>query len=94
MMPVAEEYRFILFISGMSVKSVRAIENLKHICDEKLAGKFSLQIIDISKEKEKALEYQVFALPTLIKLGPEPVRTILGDLSDREKVLRILEIND
>jgi circadian clock protein KaiB len=85
-------YKFILFISGMSVKSANAIDNLKKICDEYLPGKFDLQIIDISKEREKAVEYQVFAVPTLIKLEQAPKRTILGDLSDKEKVLKILEI--
>lgn len=92
-MTETEEYSFILFISGMSVKSVHAIENLKKICETKLNNKFKLRIIDISKEKEKALEYQVFALPTLMKIHPAPVRTILGDLSDTQKVLKILEIN-
>jgi circadian clock protein KaiB len=85
-------YKFMLFISGMSVKSVNAIENLKKICDEHLKDRFDLQIIDISKEKEKAVEYQVFAVPTLIKLEQAPKRIIIGDLSDKEKVLRILDI--
>ncbi len=83
-------YQFILFISGMSVKSVTAIENLKNICDQYLKDDFDLQIIDISVEREKAVEYQIFAVPTLIRLSHEPVRTILGDLSDKEKVLKIL----
>lgn len=86
-------YRFMLFISGMSVKSVNAIDNLKKICDQYLKDNFDLQIIDISKEKEKAIEYQVFAVPTLIKLGQASRRTIIGDLSDTEKVLKILEIS-
>ncbi len=83
-------YQFMLFISGMSMKSVTAIENLKKIGDQYLKDNFDLQIIDISVEKEKAVEYQVFAVPTLIKYAPEPKRTIVGDLSDREKVLKIL----
>jgi circadian clock protein KaiB len=86
-------YRFMLFISGMSVKSVNAIDNLKKICDEHLKDNFDLQIIDISKEKDKAIEYQIFAVPTLIKQEPAPVRIILGDLSDKEKVLKILDIS-
>lgn len=85
-------YKFILFISGMSARSVNAIENLKKICDEHLQNNFDLQIIDISKEKEKAVEYQVFAVPTLLKLEQAPKRTIIGDLSDKEKVLKILDL--
>ncbi len=84
--------KYILFISGMSVKSLRAIENFKQITDEHLNGFFELEIIDLSKEKAKAAEYQIFALPTLIRKEPGPVRTVLGDLSEKEKILRILEI--
>jgi circadian clock protein KaiB len=87
-----EKQKFILFISGMSVKSVHAIENLKNICDAHLKGRFDLEIIDVSKEREKAVAYQIFAVPTLIRLNPNPYRTVVGDLSDKEKVLKILNI--
>ncbi len=89
---VNEKYKFMLFISGMSVKSVNAVENLKLICDTHLQNKFDLEIIDISKNAELAVKYRVFAIPTLIKVGPAPLRTLVGDLSDKEKVLRILDI--
>ena len=85
-------YKLILFISGMSVKSAHAIENLKAICDTHLQNNFTLDIIDIAKEKEKAVEYGIFAIPTLIKLKPDPKRTIIGDLSDTAKVLKSLDI--
>lgn len=87
-----EKQKFILFISGMSVKSVHALENLKEICDTHLKGSFDLEIIDVSKEREKAITYQIFALPTLIRLQPNPYRTVVGDLSDKKKVLKILDI--
>lgn len=87
-----EKQKFILFISGMSVRSVHALENLKDICDTHLNGHFELEIIDVSKERGKAVEYQIFALPTLIRLKPSPCRTVVGDLSDKEKVLKILDI--
>ncbi len=89
---MADQLKFILFISGMSVKSIRAIENIKNITEEYLDGQYELEIIDLSKDRSKAAEYQIFALPTLIKLKPEPVRTFLGDLSDKEKIIRILDI--
>jgi circadian clock protein KaiB len=85
-------YKLLLFISGMSIHSVHAISNLKKICDEHLRDNVDVQIIDISKEKEKAVQYQIFAVPTLIKLERAPIRTILGDLSDIKKVLKILDI--
>lgn len=87
----SEQYKFILFISGMSIKSSRAIENLRKI-SEKYLPKFDLQIIDIRTEQQKAVEYQILAVPTLMKIHPNPNRIIVGDLSDTEKVLRILDI--
>lgn len=85
-------HKLILFISGMSVKSSHAIENIKAICDKYSQEQVSLEIIDISKEKEKAAEYGIFAIPTLIKLEPEPKRMIIGDLSDTARVLKSLDI--
>ncbi len=87
-----EKYKFILFVSGMSVKSVRAVENLKLICDAHLQDRFDLEIIDITKNADLAVKYQIFAIPTLIKVSPAPLRTLVGDLSDTPKVLRILDI--
>ena len=85
-------YKFILFVSGMSVKSVTAIENINKICDQLLKGKCQLKIIDVTKYPELASQYQIIGLPTLIKSEPAPARMILGDLSETEKVLKILNI--
>ncbi|KQO22901.1 circadian clock protein KaiB [Flavobacterium sp. Leaf82] len=84
--------KFMLFVSGMSVKSGHAIENLRKICDQYLTDNYELEIIDISRDTEQAVIHQIVAIPTLIKTYPEPRRIILGDLSDEEKVLRILNI--
>ena len=86
------KYSFLLFVSGMSQKSGNAIENLRRICDDHLDGDFTLEIIDIGAQKQAALEYEIIGIPTLIKISPNPKRIILGDLSDKEKVLRILDI--
>ncbi|MEO8535239.1 MAG: circadian clock KaiB family protein [Flavobacterium sp.] len=88
------EHKFMLFVSGMSVKSGHAIENLRKICDKYLADNYELEIIDISRDKEQALIHQIVAIPTLIKTDPAPQRIILGDLSDKQKVLRILNISE
>ena len=85
-------YHFLLFVSGMSVKSVHAIENLRAICDTYLKDNFELEIIDISRHKEQAALHQIIAIPTLIKTKPYTKRTILGDLSDTKKVLTLLDI--
>jgi circadian clock protein KaiB len=87
------KHQFILFVSGMSVKSVLAIENLRKICDRYLADNFELQIVDISRDQEQASIHQIVAIPTLVVTGPNP-RIILGDLSDTPKVLRILNIEE
>ena len=92
--PQKDKYNFLLFVSGMSVKSVHAIENLRKICDAYLKDNFELQIIDISRDKEQAINHQIIAVPTLIKIAPNTPRIILGDLSDTEKVLRILDITE
>lgn len=86
-------HQFILFISGMSAKSSHAVENMRKICDQYLSGNFELQIIDINREKQLAVDYQIIAIPTLIRISPDPRKTILGDLSDTSKVLKILDIN-
>ncbi|MBP1221704.1 circadian clock KaiB family protein [Flavobacterium sp. 1355] len=88
------KHKFTLFIAGMSVKSGHAIENLRRICDQYFQGNYELEIIDISRDKKQAFTHQIVAVPTLIKISPEPKRVIIGDLSDREKVLRILNIEE
>jgi circadian clock protein KaiB len=85
-------YKFTLFISGMSSKSLRAIGNIQMINEKYLNKGSELTIIDIRENKEQAVLHQIIAVPTLIKTAPIPVRTIVGDLSDIEKVLRVLDI--
>ena len=86
------KHQFTLFVSGMSVKSGHAIENLRKICDTYLKDNYEVEIIDISRDKEQALIHEIVAIPTLIRTNPAPRRIILGDLSDTEKVLYILNI--
>lgn len=88
------KHKFMLFVSGMSVKSGHAIENLRKICDTYLAGNYEVEIIDIGRDKEQAVIHQIVAIPTLIKTDPAPRRIILGDLSDKKKVLNILNISE
>ncbi len=87
-------HKFKLFVSGMSVKSGHAIENIRKICDTYLTDNYDLEIIDISRDKEQAVIHQIVAIPTLIKTEPAPRRIILGDLSDKQKVLYILNISE
>lgn len=81
-----------LFVTGMSISSIKAIENLKVICKEDLKeNEYTLEIIDIYKNPEAAWTNDIIACPTLLKEQPEPVKKIIGDLSDRSKVLKGLE---
>lgn len=86
------EYHLSLFITGTSPNSVRAINNIKSICEEHLNGNYELEIIDVYQIPERAQREQIIALPTLIKRGPLPERRLVGDMSDKSKVLRGLGI--
>lgn len=81
-----------LYVTGMTPRSIRAIQNLRNICDEHLKGKYELEVIDIYKNPDRARDEQIIAAPTLIKELPLPVRKFIGDLSDTEKILVALEL--
>ena len=90
--PRAELYQLRLFITGSTPRSTRALENMKRICAEDLAGRYRLEVIDVYQDPEATREYQVIATPTLVKILPEPLRRIIGDLSDKERVLAGLDL--
>ena len=83
-----------MFITGGSPNSVRAINNLKRICEHYLPGNYDLEVIDVYQNPELAKEEQIIALPTLIKKYPDPLRRLVGDMSDTAKVLNGLGITD
>jgi circadian clock protein KaiB len=85
-------YLLKLYITGTSPRAEAAIRNLRHICEQELDGRYELEIIDVLKKPEAAESDRVLATPTLIKQLPPPLRRVIGDLSDREKVLLGLEV--
>ncbi len=85
-------YDLCLYVSDMSPRSSNAIENVRAICDEYLPGRYRLQVIDIYQSPRRMLEDQVVAAPTLIKRWPSPVKLLVGDLSDRERVISGLNL--
>ncbi len=85
-------YRLRLVVAGSARRSRQAIENLRSICDSRLGGIVDLEVIDIYQQPAMAQQYQVVAAPTLLKLLPLPVRRIIGDLSQTERVLRSLDV--
>jgi circadian clock protein KaiB len=88
----AGHYKLRLFITGSTARSVRAIENMRRICEENLQGRYDLEVVDVYQNPEATKELQVVATPTLVKVLPEPLRRIIGDLSDTERVFAGLDL--
>jgi circadian clock protein KaiB len=76
-----------LYVAGQTPKALTAFANLKKICDDQLNGKYSIEVIDLLINPQLGAADQIFALPTLVRKLPEPVRKIIGDLSNTERVL-------
>jgi circadian clock protein KaiB len=87
-----EIYELRLYIAGKTLKSITALNNLKQYCEEHLTDQYVIEIIDLLENPQLAEGDQIFAVPTLVKKVPEPVRKIIGDLSNKEKVLVGLNI--
>jgi circadian clock protein KaiB len=81
-----------LFVTGTTPRSARAIANLRRLCEERLKGEYDLEVVDIYQHPEAAKEHQIIAAPTLVKMLPLPLRKIIGDLADEEKVLAGLDL--
>ena len=81
------EFVLRLFVTGASANSLKAISNLKQICEKHIKGKYSLEIIDVYQQRSIAETEQLIALPLLIKTQPLPKRRLIGDMSDTAKVL-------
>jgi circadian clock protein KaiB len=81
-----------LYVAGQTPKSVAAFSNLKKVCEEHLAGKYRIEVIDLIKNPLLAHGDQIIAIPTLVRKLPEPMRKIIGDLSNTERVLVGLQL--
>jgi circadian clock protein KaiB len=85
-------YELRLYIAGKTAKSVTALANLKKYCEEHLKGQYKIEVVDLLVQPQLAEGDQIFAIPTLVRKVPEPIRKIIGDLSNEEKVLVGLNI--
>jgi len=90
--PKAGRYMLRLFTSGTTPRSTRAVQNLREICETNLEGNYDLEVVDIYQEPGRASESNIVAAPTLIKEEPPPTKRMIGDLSDRPRVLLGLAI--
>jgi len=90
--PDEELYQLTLFVSGASALSARAIASVKQVCDAHLDGRFRLAVVDVYEDPAAALDTRVLATPTLVRHRPLPERKVVGNLSDPERVLLVLEL--
>jgi len=80
-------WRLRLYVAGQTPKSMTAFANLKKLCEEHLPNRYSIEVVDLSKQPQLAVSDQIVALPTLVRKLPEPIKRIIGDLSNLERVL-------
>ncbi|MGZ3298657.1 MAG: circadian clock KaiB family protein [Asticcacaulis sp.] len=88
----SETFHLKLYVAGQTPKSVRAYENLKTICQEHLAGRYHIEVIDLMKNPQLAKGDEIVAIPTLVRQLPHPIRKIIGDLSNTDRTLVGLQI--
>lgn len=86
------KFQLRLYVAGQTAKSLAAFANLKRICETHLAGQYSIEVIDLTKNPALAAGDQILAVPTLVRRLPEPIRKIIGDLSNEERVLVGLDV--
>ena len=92
MNPSADKWELRLYTAGQSPKSLAALANLKRVCEEHLAGRYSIEVVDLLKNPRLAKDDQIVAIPTLVRKLPEPLRKLVGDLSDTERTLVGLQL--
>lgn len=90
----SKEWELRLYVAGQTPKSLAAFANLKKICEDHLAGEYHIEVIDLLQNPKLASGDQILAIPTLVRKLPEPIRKIIGDLSNTERVLVGLDIRE
>jgi circadian clock protein KaiB len=90
--PGSDKWQLRLYVAGQTPKSVSAFANLKKLCEEYLNGQYQIEVIDLLKNPDLAKQDHILAIPTLVRKLPVPIRQIIGDLSNQEKVLLGLDL--
>ena len=83
----SEKYVLRLYVTGLTPRSTRAIKHVRAVCEQHLAGQYDLEVIDVYQTPARILEDQIVAIPTLVKCAPAPVRFMVGDMSNRDRLL-------
>ncbi len=86
------EWQLKLYVAGSTARSTAALDNLRRLCENHLAGRYSIEVIDLLVNPQLAAGDQILAVPTLVRKFPEPIRKIIGDLSNEERVLVGLDV--
>lgn len=86
------EWQLRLYVAGSTTRSAAALENLRRLCETHLAGRYSIEVVDLLVSPQLAAGDQILAVPTLVRKFPEPIRKIIGDLSNEERVLVGLDV--
>lgn len=90
--PARERYHLRLFVTGQTPRSVKSVENLRRLCEKYLKGRYELEVVDIYQQPAMASENQIIAAPTLIKRLPLPLRRLVGDFSNQDRVMLGLDL--
>lgn len=90
--PPSPEYHLRLYVAGQSARSIAAVANLKRLCDGHLGGRYAIEVIDLIEQPHLARADEILAIPTLVRRLPPPIRKIIGDLSNVDRVLLGLDI--
>lgn len=90
----SEHYSLRLYITGTSVRSNKAVAAIRAVCEEHLKGNYDLEVVDIYQQPVKAVDAQIIAAPTLVKMLPKPLKRFIGNLANREKVMSGLNLMD
>jgi circadian clock protein KaiB len=88
----AAEWQLRLYVAGQTAKSIAALDNLRRVCETHLAGRYSIEVVDLLVNPRLAAGDQILAVPTLVRKFPEPIRKIIGDLSNEDRVLVGLDV--
>jgi len=89
-----EQFVLRLYVTGMTPRSTRAIHSVRTVCDEYLSGRYALEIIDVYQQPARIRDEQIVATPTLVRQGPAPMRRMIGDMTNRARLLQGLGIPD
>jgi len=86
-----EQWDLCVYVTGSSPRGLQAIENLRLFCEERLAGRYQIEVVDVLKNPRRAAADQILAAPTVVRRLPAPIRKLVGDLSDRDRLVTGLE---